>query len=143
MMVVMATARTTGEIGAALKQGRKDADLSLMEAAYGLRDHVPKGFWKTGETIRAYEKGLFDPDDMSVVIVLQALAKMYGIEIDGLTDSHKADWKRLAELMVMSTLLPALYITYMDGTPNDRRAGSPGGDVGRAESPLLLVVAAA
>lgn len=134
--------QTTGEIGAALKAGRLAAKLSLLEAAYELRNHAPKGFWRTGEAIRAYEKGVFDPDDMSVVIVLQSLAKVYGIEIPALAEKHKSEWRRLAEILSIVGLA-TLYITDMNGV-DSTPITTPASNVRDAEDePDILFLSAA
>ena len=120
----MTPERTTGDIGRALKQGRQDARLSLTEAAYQLRDHVPKGFWRSNEALRKYEEGLFDLDDMQIVVVLRGLAKVYGIDIPELTDdNHRAGWKKLAGLMLMG--MPIMYGMESANNPSDDTAVIP------------------
>lgn len=99
----MSGPRATGDtlaLGAALRAARDQSGLSLNEASIRLRDVLPQGqLWKTGETIRQYELGRFNPDDAVCAIVLLGLAKVYQAEFHHVTDANRRDFEQLADLI--------------------------------------------
>lgn len=87
-------------LGAALRTARERSGLTLNEASIRLREVLPRGqLRKTGETIRQYELGHFNPDDAVVAIVLLGLARVYQAEFHQLSDANRRDFDQLEDLI--------------------------------------------
>lgn len=75
---------STERLGAKLRDARNSKDWSLDEATFQARHRFPDLRVRRGKIDRL-ERGVADRDRLDVVVVL-ALASLYGIEVDDLGD---------------------------------------------------------
>lgn len=78
---------------------RNRADLSTIEAAYVIRDHLPRSEWRSYQAIHRLEVGETSEENASPVL-LAALARVYGVPLYVL--SPLADEARQCILALLS-----------------------------------------
>jgi len=89
---------------------RKAAGLSLEDATYAIRDHLPRSLWVKSSTIRRLETG-FTPESKANPTLLAALAAVYQVPVGKLSKTAADDLvvvRNLAEGTRITSSYPQL-----------------------------------
>lgn len=87
------------DTGQNLKAARLAAGMSLDDAAYALRDRLPKSMWMGRASIGRIEQG----KQPAACWLIVALAQAYGVTIASISAEAAEEWKELRDLVNASS----------------------------------------